>query len=164
VANAQTGWRRADAIVEIDPARYGYGLPILLALLLAAWGPGRLPRVLLGYVALLPVQAFCVVFQVLMQICLAADLNLGTLGITSLQLNAIVYCYQLSSLVLPTLTPVLLWLLLDQRFVRQTLLPLWQEKMAPGQAPQAAGGGAQAGGASTPISTGSSAALPEAKR
>ena len=38
VSNEQTGWRRAEAIVEVDPARYGYGLPVLVAMLLAAWG------------------------------------------------------------------------------------------------------------------------------
>lgn len=41
VSNEQTGWRRAEAIVEVDPARYGYGLPVLVAMLLAAWWPGR---------------------------------------------------------------------------------------------------------------------------
>ena len=63
VSNEQTGWRRAEAIVEVDPARYGYGLPVLVAMLLAAWGPGRWWRILVGYVALLPLQTFSVVSQ-----------------------------------------------------------------------------------------------------
>jgi len=108
--------------------------------------------------ALLPVQAFCVFAQVLMQIVLAADLNLTTLAINHWQLNAVVYCYQLSSLVLPSLAPVLLWLLLDRNFVRQTLTPLWQAQM-PGQKhqrhPQH-----EPHAAAAIISTGSSAALP----
>jgi len=154
VANAQTGWRKADAIIEIDPARYGYGLPIFVALLLAAWGPGRLARLLIGYAALLPVQAFCVFAQVLMQIALAADLSLPALAINRCQLNTVVYCYQLSSLVLPSLAPVLLWLLLDRNFVRQTLTPLWQAQMQGQKHPS------QEQHAAALISSGSSAALP----
>src|SRR2546427_205292 len=107
VSNEQTGWRRAEAIVEVDPARYGYGLPVLVAMLLAAWGPGRWWRILVGYVALLPLQTFSVVSQVLMQLCLAARLDLNVLGIQTWQLEAIVYAYQMGGLMVPTLCPVL---------------------------------------------------------
>ena len=34
------GGRRAEVTIDVNPARYAYGLPIFLALLLAARGPG----------------------------------------------------------------------------------------------------------------------------
>ncbi|MDR0226820.1 MAG: hypothetical protein LBI66_10390 [Burkholderiaceae bacterium] len=137
VANEQTGWRRAEAVVEVDPARYGYGLPVLVAMLLAAWGPGRLWRILAGYLALVPLQVFSVVSQVLMQLCLTAGLDLNVLGIHGWQLNAIVYSYQMGGLMVPTLAPVLLWLLLDMGFVRRVLLPAWNRQRSRAAAPVA---------------------------
>ncbi len=40
----------------MNPARYAYGLPIFLALLLAARGPRRLMRGVVGYLVLLPAR------------------------------------------------------------------------------------------------------------
>ncbi|AEF92308.1 MULTISPECIES: exosortase H-associated membrane protein [Delftia] len=173
VSNEQTGWRRAEAIVEVDPARYGYGLPVLVAMLLAAWGPGRWWRILVGYVALLPLQTFSVVSQVLMQLCLAARLDLNVLGIQTWQLEAIVYAYQMGGLMVPTLCPVLLWLALDMGFVRRVLLPAWNRSRAPAAAPQPMvapkpSAWRQTDGAATStghplVSSSSAATLPKAK-
>lgn len=172
VSNEQTGWRRAEAIVEVDPARYGYGLPVLVAMLLAAWGPGRWWRILVGYVALLPLQTFSVVTQVLMQLCLAAKLDLNVLGLQGWQLNAIVYGYQMGGLMVPTLAPVLLWLVLDMGFVRRVLLPAWNRSRAaaapqPVVAPKPSAW-RQTDGAATStgnplVSSSSAATLPRAK-
>src|SRR5256885_2340348 len=124
-------------------------------MLLAAWGPGRWWRILVGYVALLPLQTFSVVSQVLMQLCLAARLDLNVLGIQTWQLEAIVYAYQMGGLMVPTLCPVLLWLALDMGFVRRVLLPAWNPAPRPAPRPPPMGGPnpparAQPDGAPTP--------------
>ena len=120
VSTAQTGWRASEVIIDINPARYGYSLPILWALLLAAFGPGRVWRMAAGAALLVPLHAFSIVTQVLMQLCLAVQLNPQVLHIQSWQLEVLIYAYQLGSLVVPPLSPLLVWLWLDQAFVRRT--------------------------------------------
>ena len=114
------GGRRAEVLLEANPGRYAFGLPILGALLFAAWAvrraPGRLWRLGLGYVLLLPFQSFSLVMYLLMELASASQFNIRTLRIEQWQLEAIVYGYQFGVLVVPTLVPVLVWLLLDGKF------------------------------------------------
>ena len=69
---AQAGGQRGEITIEASPGRYAYGLPIFLALLLAARGPGRVVRAVAGYVLLLPFQALSLTMYSLMQMLLAA--------------------------------------------------------------------------------------------
>lgn len=131
VKDPRTG-RTGEVVLEADPGRYAYGLPIFWALLLAAWithrTPGRLSRALLGYVLLLPVQAFSLVAYLWMQLAGAAGYSARTLFIGQWQLEAIVYAYQFGVLVLPTLAPVLIWLLLDRQFFNEVIVPGWKRR------------------------------------
>ena len=124
---------KGDVVLEADPGRYAYGLPIVWALLLAAWGAARLPGLLgkavLGYLLLLPAQAFSLVMYLLMELATAARLNVRTLRIDTWQLESIVFGYQLGVLVLPTLMPVLVWLLLDRRFFTEVIVYGWQQSL-----------------------------------
>ena len=128
---AQAGGRMAEFTVEVSPSRYAYGLPIFLALLLAARGKGRGWRAAAGYALLLPAQAFSLTMSLLMQIVLTAQTDIRLLRISQWQMEAIVYGYQVGALVLPTLVPVLLWLWLDRQFVTDVLVRGWRESLAP---------------------------------
>ena len=127
---AQAGGQRGEITIEASPGRYAYGLPIFLALLLAARGPGRVVRAVAGYVLLLPFQALSLTMYSLMQMLLAAQLNLRFLRIAQWQMEIIVYGYQVGALVLPTLVPILLWLWLDSRFVNDVLVRGWRESLS----------------------------------
>lgn len=129
------GGRRADIVVEVDPGRYAYGLPIFLALLLAARTRGRGWRAAAGYLLLLPAQAFSVTMFVLIQMVLYAQTDARILNVAQWQLEAIVYGYQIGSLVVPTLVPIMLWLWLDRRFFREVVVSGWRRD--PRVAPQA---------------------------
>ncbi|WP_238944509.1 exosortase H-associated membrane protein [Allofranklinella schreckenbergeri] len=122
-----SGGQRAELSLEADPARYAYGLPIFLALLLAARQKRLLLKALAGYALLLPFQAFTLVFFILQEIIVAAQLDLGHLRISAWQIEGIVYGFQLGTLIVPTLVPVLIWLWLDKQFfltvVARTILP-----------------------------------------
>ena len=132
VANAQTGGRRIEISMLAEPGRYAYGLPIFLALMLASRGSaGRGWRTLVGYALLLPVQAFSLVMFLLMELVRAAQRDARLLKITMGQLEAIVYGFQVGTLVLPTLVPVLIWLWLERRFVNEVLVSAWRESLAP---------------------------------
>ena len=127
---AQAGGQRGEITIEASPGRYAYGLPIFLALLLAARGPGRVVRAVAGYVLLLPFQALSLTMYSLMPMLLAAQLNLRFLRISQWQMEIIVYGYQVGALVLPTLVPILLWLWLDSRFVNDVLVRGWRESLS----------------------------------
>ena len=135
VAIAEAGNRIAEIMVEADPARYAYGLPIFIALLLAARGPGRLRRVLAGYLLLLPVQASSLSMYVLMQMVLYAQASSRLLKAEQWQVEAIVYGYQVGSLVLPTLVPIVLWLWLDRQFFNEVVVRGWRQMAAPAATP-----------------------------
>ena len=120
------GGRRAEVTIDVNPARYAYGLPIFLALLLAARGPRRLMRGVVGYLVLLPAQAFSLSMYALMQLVLAAQVNARLLRIAPWQLELLVYGYQVGSLVVPTLAPILVWLWLDRQFVAKVVAPAWK--------------------------------------
>ncbi|MDO4706302.1 MAG: exosortase H-associated membrane protein [Comamonadaceae bacterium] len=122
-----SGGQRAELALEADPARYAYGLAIFLALLLAARQKHLLRKALAGYLLLLPFQAFTLVFFVLQEIIVAAQLDLGHLRISAWQMEGIVYGFQLGTLIVPTLVPVLVWLWLDKPFfssvIARAILP-----------------------------------------
>ena len=128
------GGRRAEVTIDVNPARYAYGLPIFLALLLAARGTGRLMRGVVGYLVLLPAQAFSLSMYALMQLVLAAQVNARLLRIAPWQLELLVYGYQVGSLVVPTLAPILVWLWLDRQFVAKVVVPAWRPLAPPSAA------------------------------
>lgn len=128
---AEAGGRLGEVAIDANPMRYAYGLPIFLALLLAARGKGRAVRAVAGYLLLLPVQAFSLTFYVLMQLISTAQFNIRILWISQWQMDLIVYAYQLGSLVLPTLVPILLWLWMDRKFVSDVLIRGWREPAEP---------------------------------
>lgn len=67
----------------------------------------------------------------LMQMVLAAQADIRLLRVSQWQMEAIVYGYQLGSLVLPTLVPILLWLWMDRKFVNDVLIRSWRESLPP---------------------------------
>lgn len=116
-----------EIVVDRDPAHYAYGLPILWALLLAVGGLGawadRVGKLLLGYVLLLPFQAFSLTLDLLKQMAVAMPGGARALGVAQWQMEAIGLGYQLGALVLPTVVPMVLWLWLDRAFVAKVLVP-----------------------------------------
>jgi len=117
-----------ELIPEVSYSTYGYGLALLWAMLIAARLVAPTPRWwlkgLAGSVVLIPVQAWGICFQWLRDVALLS----GPSGAAYLQYsdwanNAIAYGYQLGVLMLPPVTPILLWLLLNKRFVAA----LWLE-------------------------------------
>lgn len=110
-----------EVAVEARPSHYAYSLPILWALLLAAGGAGRLGKLALGYVLLLPAQALSLTLDLLKQMAIAVPGGAKALGIAQWQLELIGLGYQLGTLILPTVVPIVLWLLLDRRLAQQLL-------------------------------------------
>ncbi len=108
--------------VSGDPAHLSYGLPILWALLLASGGWRRWRGMLMGMVALWPAQVFSLYFDLVKKMAMAVPGGAGALRIDQWQLEGIALGYQLGTLMMPTVVPILLWLWLDRAFVRETLI------------------------------------------
>lgn len=110
--------RLAELTPEAHLLTYCYGLPLLVALLLAARGQGLWWKLPLGALLLLPFQAWGVCFSWLVAIAFhAREATQATTQFSLLQLNLIGLGYQVGALLLPTLVPVLLWLSLDRSFI-----------------------------------------------
>jgi hypothetical protein len=119
--------RKGDLILDASTSHFAYGLPIIWALLLAAGGAGRWRgrawRMAVAYVALWPAQAFSVCMDLLKRLAIAAPGGTRTLGVAQWQMEALALGYQLGVLIVPTLVPILLWVWLDQRYVKDLIAP-----------------------------------------
>jgi hypothetical protein len=116
----------AELVVDARPAKYGYSLPLLLALLISGSRKKLARNAALGAVCLIPVQAFSLLMDVLKQAALGAGPAVtAQTGWGQWQLELVGYGYQLGVLLVPTLVPVLLWLWLDRQFFATVLVEGW---------------------------------------
>ena len=108
---------------EVDVLTYAYGTPLLAALLLAVRSRGLWWKIPLGALALVPFQAWGVLFAWLSQVVIVSgDMIRGQLRFDAWESNFIAAGYQFGFLLMPTLAPILLWLLLDHRLVTEVML------------------------------------------
>lgn len=108
-------------VVEANPMIYGYCIPVLVGLVMAT--PlrhlQRLWQVAVGVVILSGVQTFGTVFDVLKSLGLqAGDVASKVITDAGMSLNLIAFCYQFGYLVLPAITPVILWVIFNQAFIQ----------------------------------------------
>lgn len=102
---------RAEARVEVPAATYTFGIAIFVALVLAAGGWRAPARLALGVAILIPLPAFGIAFDALRQ--LGAERQLAALLAWGRGTReAIALGYQVGSLLLPTLAPIIAWLAL----------------------------------------------------
>lgn len=116
----------AELVVDARPAKYGYSLPLLLALLISGSRKRLARNAALGAVCLIPVQAFSLLMDLIKQAALGAGPGVtAQTGWGQWQLELVGYSYQLGVLLVPTLIPVLLWLWLDRQFFAAVLVEGW---------------------------------------
>lgn len=116
---------------ETDTLKYGYGLPLFFALLLAARAPRLLRKAVIGWALLLPVEVWGVSFDWLKQAAIDSDAG----AFAPLAREAIALGYQFGYLVLPTLAPVLLWAVMSREFLAGFIRPEASAE-APGDLPR----------------------------
>lgn len=111
-----------DAILvpEVNPLLYTYGLPFFAALMLAT--RSRVWMLAAGACALLPFQAWGIAFDFLVQVGMKLGPEVATqAGVTGWQREAVAIGYQLGTLILPSLVPVLLWAAFNRPFIANVL-------------------------------------------
>jgi len=105
---------------DIDPLSYGYGMPLLTALIIATPGDEaqKWRRWGLGLLLLLLTQAWGVCFDIFTHLAMTmGDAVSQRMGFTDLQLEGIALGYQFGYLMLPPLAPVVIWILMHRDFI-----------------------------------------------
>ena len=102
-------------LVEVNPLLYSYGLPLFVALMLAARAEWW--KILAGAAVLLPFQAWGIAFDFLAEIVRSgADIS-ARAGLLGLRAELVALGYQVGSLIFPALVPVALWVAFNRRLV-----------------------------------------------
>ena len=117
LAKAMAG-QRVVLDFSINPMIYGYGLPVIAGLVLATPNSvaSRVRQIAIGAVAIWLVQVNGVVWDTLKYVYFKLDG--GTLAITKhIDAELLVGLYQFSYLILPPLVPVVLWALMNRKFI-----------------------------------------------
>ena len=111
---------KAVLSVESNVLLFSFGLPMLAALILAAQEPHRVLMLLIGYALLLPFQTFSVVADFLKNAAILAGPAVASqTNLDAWQREVIAFCYQFGTLILPTVAPVIVWVLMHRRFLER---------------------------------------------
>lgn len=108
--------RMAVLVPEVNPLAYTYGLALFLALMLGA--RARAWKIAVGAVLLVPFHGWGIAFDFLAHV----GINLGAAvsaqaGLGGWRKEFIALAYQLGTLVLPSLAPVMLWAAFNREFM-----------------------------------------------
>ncbi|WP_223787077.1 exosortase H-associated membrane protein [Marinicella meishanensis] len=111
------------AVLEVtaNPMKYGYGLPLFAGLVLSVPDIGtkhRALQLLLGYVVMCLVQANGVFWDTCKSLLFSGGGEaFAAIDATGISHNLVAAMYQLSYLIVPAVVPILLWVLLNRRFI-----------------------------------------------
>jgi hypothetical protein len=104
------GGRSGDIVVGVDLLLYSFGLPLYAALVLAAKEPRWPRRLLFGYAVLMPFVAWGALADFLKTIAITMGSQIASqTGFVAWQREAIAFSYQFGALILPTVVPLVVW-------------------------------------------------------
>ena len=115
---------QGQLVFEINALKYAYGLPLLVALSLAAPTAigEKLTRAIVGIVMLLPVPVWGLACEALKVLVFEMGPTLANqMHTTALARELLAFAYQLGYLILPAVTPILIWAALHRSFLRVLL-------------------------------------------
>lgn len=111
---------RASIILEINPLLYSYSLPFAVALILAtpaAWVK-KLIALLIAYVLLLLIQSWGVCFHIVKTLVFQSGPEINArLNFSPISQALFGLAYQFGYLILPSLSPIVIWIALFREFV-----------------------------------------------
>lgn len=113
---------RPDATIsaEVDARLYSYGAALMAALTLAAWHAKRWRNLWYGWLLLLPFQMLAVFAAAMKQILLSSGPSVvEQADWAQWQLEVVAYLYQFSTLIMPPVTALAVWIVLHRAFVEK---------------------------------------------
>ena len=109
---------RGVVTVDVNLLLYSFGLPMFVALTLAARDPGWKRKLAIGYAVLLPFTAWGTFADFLKNVAITAGPAVASqTGFAGWQREAIAFAYQFGSLILPAVAPAVLWVTMHGRFL-----------------------------------------------
>ena len=118
-----TSTQDAQVTVDVDLLLYSFGLPLYAALVLAAKLPGWPRRLILGYAALMPFVAWGALADFLKNVAISSGPQIASqTGFIAWQREVIAFSYQFGALILPTVAPVVAWVLTHRAFLERLRL------------------------------------------
>lgn len=117
-------------VFSVNPLIYGYGLPFLTALVLAAPGDEtqKWIRFGVGYVVLLATQAWGVTFDVIKTLMFNFGPEVASsIAISGWGREGVALSYQFGYLILPAVTPLVVWISMHREFLN-TLVPTMSDQ------------------------------------
>lgn len=115
---------------HLNPLIYCYSLPLLAVLILATPSPNKWRNLLWGILLILPTEVFSMVFSILKTLtfdvgaAFQAQQNLSPVGADIIALG-----YQTGTLLLPMVSPLIIWVGLNRAFLTQ-LAPQLEHALA----------------------------------
>jgi len=104
------GAHGGEIIVGVDLLLYSFGLPLYAALVLAAKEPGWPRRLFAGYAVLMPFVAWGALADFLKSVAITMGPQIASqTGFVAWQREAIAFSYQFGALILPTVVPLVAW-------------------------------------------------------
>jgi len=114
--------RVAEMVFSVNSLMYGYSIPLYTGLLLASPGTEREKwfRWLTGFLLLVLVQVWGVSFDILKTLLFNLDPSISTsLGFSALQKELTVLGYQFGYLILPAVSPLVIWIGFHRKFIAE---------------------------------------------
>jgi hypothetical protein len=104
--------------VDVNLLLYSFGLPLFVALTLAARERRWKRHLVIGYAALQPIVAWGVFADFLKNVAITAGPPVASqTGFVAWQREAIAFAFQLGALILPAVVPAVLWVAMHGRFI-----------------------------------------------
>ena len=122
VTTLRPGEARAGGVltVDVNMLLYAFGLPLFVALTLAARQARMWRALLIGYVVMLPFIAWGVVADFLRNVAITAPpLVASQTGFGPRGRDMIAFAYQFGSLILPAVVPAVAWVLTHRAFLER---------------------------------------------
>jgi len=115
-ASAQSG----NITVDVNALLYAFGLPLYVALVLAAREAGWMRKLALGYAVIMPFVAWGVLADFLKNVAITpGPLVASQTGFSAWQREAIVFAFQMGTLILPTVVPAVTWVVTHRQFLER---------------------------------------------
>ncbi len=111
-----------SVLVEVNPLIYTYGAALFAALMLAS--RARPWPILAGLALLLPFEAWGIAFDFLVNVGVRSGADVASqAGVIGWTREFVALAYQLGALIFPALAPVLVWALVERRFIAALVRP-----------------------------------------
>jgi hypothetical protein len=105
---------------HLNPLIYSYSLPLVAALMLATPGKDKWGNLLWGILLVIPAEMFSMVFSVLKTLTFDVGAAFQTQqGFSQAGVDAVALGYQVGTLLLPMIAPLIIWVALNRTFITQ---------------------------------------------